>query len=181
MKLEEIMVKEVIQAASDETIAVAAQLMRERKVGCLVITADGAVKGIITDRDLLACLAEQHDPYRCVISAHMHRPVFVLRPQEEHRTAAAVMGSRRIKRLPIAKDGKLLGIVSLSDLAAIAGEEATKLDSSLNFFSAVVRAQAAQSGPAPSAVAATDSPVAWAESEFDSADLINLLDTGEPG
>ena len=105
MKLKEIMVKSVIQAAPEETIGVAAKRMRESAVGCLVVTVAGAVKGIITDRDLLACLAQGHDPYLCKISTHMQRPVHVLRPEEDHATAAEVMRARRIKRLPIAQNG----------------------------------------------------------------------------
>jgi CBS domain-containing protein len=54
------------------------------------------------------------------------------------------MRARRIKRLPVAKSGKLLGIVSLSDLAALASEEAKKLGSALDFFTDVVQAQSAQ-------------------------------------
>jgi CBS domain-containing protein len=54
------------------------------------------------------------------------------------------MRSKRIKRLPIAASGKLLGIVSLSDLAVIASEEAARLGSSLSFFTAVVHAQSSQ-------------------------------------
>ncbi len=178
MKIQEIMVREVIQAAPDETIGVAAKLMRESAVGCLVITLAGAVKGIITDRDLLACLAAAHDPYQCKISAHMQRPVHVLRPDEEPATAAQVMCERRIKRLPIAHNGKLLGIVSLSDLATIAGAEAESLRSALNFFTAVVRTQASQHEPARATGLARRSVSAPAE-------LINqdreLLDTGGPG
>jgi len=147
MKLQEIMVKDVIQAMPDETIAMAGKRMRESAVGCLVITTAGAVKGIITDRDLLACLAAEHDPYHCKIAAHMHRPVHVLRPDEDHATAAEVMQKRGIKRLPIVQTGKLLGIVSLSDLAAIAGGEAEELRAGLRFFTAVVRTQASQSEP----------------------------------
>ena len=112
-----------------------------------MVTVAGAVKGIITDRDLLACLAQGHDPYLCKITTHMQRPVHVLRPDEDHATAADVMRARRIKRLPIAQNGKLLGIVSLSDLAAIAGAEAERLRTALRFFTAVVRTQASQNEP----------------------------------
>lgn len=183
MKLEEIMVKEVIQASSDDTIAAAAQRMRERRVGCLVVTLDGTVKGIITDRDLLFCLAEQHDPYRCKVSAHMHRPVIVLRPDEEHMVAAEMMSEKRIKRLPVAKNGKLLGIVSMSDLAAVAREKAAKLDSSLRFFTAVVRAQSAQSsdGATRTALAAVGRPVAKQASPVDADDRLESFDVGGPG
>jgi len=177
MKLHEIMVQDVIQARPDETIGVAAKRMRESAVGCLVVTVAGAVKGIVTDRDLLACLAAAHDPYRCTVATHMRRPVHVLRPDEDHTTAAAVMQERCIKRLPIAQNGKLLGIVSLSDLAAIAGGEAEQLRAALRFFTAVVRTQAAQSEP-------TCESTLTARAVSPPLELTNdreLLETGGPG
>ena len=180
MKLEEIMVKEVIQAAPGETIGVAAQRMRARAVGSLVVTVEGAVKGIITDRDLLACMAQQHDPYRCMVSAHMHRPVIVLRPEEDHATAADVMRSRRIKRLPLVKNGKLLGIVSLSDLAAIASDEAAKLRASLSFFTAVVRAQSSQHN-LPRESSPQQYPKPPIVESLNNETRSELLDAGGPG
>src|SRR5215471_6367310 len=115
MKVEETMIRDVIQSSPENSIDEAAKLMREKAVGCLVITVEGAVKGIVTDRDLLACIAAGHDPSECKIAAHMSRPVAVIKPEEDYLTAADVMRRRRIKRLPVAKQGKLLGIVSLSD------------------------------------------------------------------
>jgi CBS domain-containing protein len=178
MKLREIMVQDVIQAEPDETIAVAAQRVRDKAVGCLVVSVAGAVKGIITDRDLLACLAAAHDPYRCQIATHMCRPVHVLRPDEDHTIAAEVMCERRIKRLPIAHNGKLLGIVSLSDLAAIAGGEAEGLRTALRFFTAVVRTQASQSEPTREAnltAHVVSPPAEYADDDRE------VLDTGGPG
>lgn len=177
MKLKDIMVGEVIQASPDESIADAAKRMREKSVGCLVATLSGAVKGIITDRDLLACLAEAHDPYRCTVSVHMHRPVIVLRPEEDHMMAVKVLRRRKIKRLPVAENGKLLGIISLSDLAALAEKEAGKLEASLNFFADVVHAQSAQSSAfQPPAAKLKSAPPIAAE-----ADNGELLDAGGPG
>ena len=178
MKLQEIMVKDVIQAAPDESIGVAAKRMRESAVGCLVVTVAGAVKGIITDRDLLACLAKAHDPYRCKISLHMHRPVHVLRPDEDHGTAANVMHEKRIKRLPIAQNGKLRGIVSLSDLALVASVEAEQLRASLSFFTAVVRTQASQRHAARDASVDRRPTSPRAENMNDER---QMLDAGGPG
>jgi len=178
MKLRDIMVKDVIQAAPDETIGAAGKRMRDSAVGCLVVTVAGAVKGIITDRDLLACLAAAHDPYRCQIAAHMHRPVHVLRPDEDHTSAAEVMRERSIKRLPIAKNGQLLGIVSLSDLAAIAGGEVEQLRAALRFFTAVVRSQASQSEPSRAAKLTAVAALAPVEVTNDDREI---LDTGGPG
>jgi CBS domain-containing protein len=178
MKLQEIMMPNVIQAAPEETIGVAAKRMRESAVGCLVVTLAGAVKGIITDRDLLACLAAAHDPYQCKISTHMQRPVHVLRPDEDTAVAAQVMCERRVKRLPIVQNGKLLGIVSLSDLATVAGVEAEELRTALRFFTAVVRTQASQHEPPRAAGLALGSVSAPAEFINDEREL---LDTGGPG
>jgi signal-transduction protein with cAMP-binding, CBS, and nucleotidyltransferase domain len=74
----------------------------------------------------------------------MHRPVIVLAPEEDHATAIKVLRERNIKRLPVACRGKLLGIITLSDLAALAIEESIKLSSSLAFFTDVLNAQSAR-------------------------------------
>jgi CBS domain-containing protein len=176
MKLNDIMVLDVVQARPEECVAIAAARMIERSVGCLVITVAGAAKGIVSDRDLLACLAQAHDPYYCAVSVHMKHPVIVLGPEESTATAANVMREKRIKRLPVAKSGKLLGIVSLSDLAALAREQELQLRASQDFFTAVVTAQSAQSSrihlihaaEAQGAIGALASPLEIAEknSEF---------------
>lgn len=146
MKLQEIMRADVIQISPGECVGEAAKRMREKSVGCLVVTADGAIKGIITDRDLLACIDQKHDPYQCGIALHMSRPVIVLRPEEDHLAAVNVMCKKRIKRLPVAKDGNLLGIVSLSDLAALAESDLKRLESSTLFVSGLIKSQGAQGG-----------------------------------
>jgi signal-transduction protein with cAMP-binding, CBS, and nucleotidyltransferase domain len=146
MKLQEIMRADVIQISPGACIGEAAKSMREKSVGCLVVTVDGAIKGIITDRDLLACISLSHDPYQCTVARHMSRPAIVLPPEEDHLTAANVMWKRRIKRVPITKDGKLLGIVSLSDLAALAERDLERLASSTLFVSSLIKTQGAQGG-----------------------------------
>jgi signal-transduction protein with cAMP-binding, CBS, and nucleotidyltransferase domain len=144
LKLQDLMIRPVIQASPEESVSDAATRMQERAVGCLVVTSGDAVKGIVTDRDLLACLARCHDPRCCKVSLHMHRPVIVLAPEEDHATAIKVLRERNIKRLPVACRGKLLGIITLSDLAALAIEESIKLSSSLAFFTDVLNAQSAR-------------------------------------
>ena len=144
MKLQEIMAGDVVQISPDDTIGEAAKRMREKSVGCLVATIDGVIKGIITDRDLLACLHQKHDPYQCKIALHMSRPVVVLRPEEDHLTAVNIMRQKRIKRLPVASRGKLLGIVSLSDLAALAEPEVERIKSSGLFLAALIATEGAQ-------------------------------------
>src|SRR3970040_217174 len=114
MKLQEIMVGHVGQASPEESIGEAARCMREKAVGCLVVTVEGHIKGIITDRDLLGCAGQRHDSRQCQVSTHMSGRVVWLNREEDDRIAAEVISKKGIKRLPIAKNGKLLGIVTLS-------------------------------------------------------------------
>ena len=144
MKLQECMINDVIQISPEESIAVAAKRMREHSVGCLVVTVAGAVKGIITDRDLLGCIEKDHISHQCGVATHMSRPVIVLKPEEDHMMAAKVMREKRIKRLPIASKGKLLGIISLSDLAAFAKTESERFGYSVGFLTSLVEVQGAQ-------------------------------------
>ena len=144
MKLEEIMVRNVVEIDPATTVAQAAELMMDRGVGCLPVSVDGSLKGIMTDRDLLKCIRQNHDPRHCPASAHMSRPVIVLPPDEDHIVAIDVMQRRRIKRLPIAQQGKLVGIVSLSDLAALAEGEMHKIWASWTAVAGIMRSQAIQ-------------------------------------
>ncbi|HEX5607667.1 MAG TPA: CBS domain-containing protein [Candidatus Binatia bacterium] len=75
----------------------------------------------------------------------MSRPVAVIKPEEHYLTAADVMRRRRIKRLPVAKQGKLLGIVSLSDLAKLAVKDVGQIKSSLGLLSSFLSAVEIQS------------------------------------
>lgn len=124
MNLEDVMVRDVIAVASEEMIVNVARTMRQTSVGCVVITVDRTVKGIITDRDLLSCITEGHNPSLCKVSNHMNRPVIVLPPDEDLRIAADVMRRKHIKRVPIVETGKLVGLISYSDIARIAREQA---------------------------------------------------------
>lgn len=142
------MTANVIQISPEDSIGEAAKRMHDTAVGCLVVTADAAIKGIITDRDLLACIDKTHDPYQCRVALHMSRPVIVLQPEEDHLTAVNVMCKKRIKRLPIAKGGKLLGIISLSDLAALAETNLEPLESLTLFISSLIKTQGAQGAAA---------------------------------
>jgi CBS domain-containing protein len=118
MQLKDIMAKKVITVAEDETVFTAASLMREVSIGCLVVTNEGKVGGIITDRDLtVRCLTEGHNPLLCPISHHMSRPVITAGPGMDVLYAAHLMSNKKIKGLPIVEGDQLIGLVSFSDVA----------------------------------------------------------------
>lgn len=118
MQLKHIMARNVITVAQEETIVNAASRMRVANIGCLVVTNAGAVKGIITDRDLaVKCVSARHNPQQCLVGEHMSNPVIVADPGMDALDAAHLMTERRVKRLPVVEGDQLVGLVSLSDIA----------------------------------------------------------------
>ena len=117
MQLKDVMKSEVISVGRDTTVTDAAKRMREANIGCLLVMDGDSVLGIVTDRDLLiGCLGAGHNPAESQVSQYMSSPVITESPSTEIQVAAHMMVSRRIKRLPLVEDGKLVGLVSFSDL-----------------------------------------------------------------
>jgi CBS domain-containing protein len=118
MQLKDIMAKHVVTVTPDESVFQAAGLMRQASVGCLVIAQDGRPQGIVTDRDLtIRCLGEGHNPVLCPVSQHMSAPVITTTPDMDVLYAAHLMTNKKIKRLPVVENDRLVGLVSFSDIA----------------------------------------------------------------
>lgn len=122
MQLKDTMAENVTLASLEDTVATAAQSMREANIGCLVVVNSEALLGIVTDRDLLiGCLGDAHAPGQCRVSSHMSTPLITAGPDMDVMDAAHMMFSRKIKRLPIIEGDRLVGLMSLSDIGHTLG------------------------------------------------------------
>ncbi len=119
MKLREIMTTNPVHVEPDTTVDVAARLLTQYNIGMLpVCTPDGALHGLVTDRDIVTrCLAAGRSPAHTGVRDVMTRRIVSAPPHMETSAAAHLMGREQIRRLPILEDGRLQGIVSLGDLA----------------------------------------------------------------
>jgi CBS domain-containing protein len=108
----------VFTASPKETIAAAAALLHTRRVGALVLVDEaGAVVGILSERDVVRALAEMGD--RALgqpVSICMTSDVVFAEPTETVDHLLGRMTDRRIRHLPVCKEGRLVGIVSIGDL-----------------------------------------------------------------
>lgn len=119
-KIGDIMKKDVITADEDESVSTAAQKMLDSDVGSIVVLNRKAISGILTDRDIaIRCVAQNHDPRKCVVSAHMSSPVIKISSSADLLDAATLMAENHIKRLPVVDGNKIVGILSFSDFANI--------------------------------------------------------------
>ena len=119
MKVRDVMTGRVISVSPQENAAVAARLLSRYNIGALpVCTKEGKLRGVVTDRDIvLRCVAADDDPRQTKVSDLMTRRIVSIGAEESADAAAALMAREQIRRLPVEQDGKLVGIVSLADLA----------------------------------------------------------------
>lgn len=118
LKVEDIMVEDVITVDSDEPVIKAVKLMNANEIGCLVVTRRGKPIGIITERDLLKrIIAKMRDPTKTTVRQIMTKPLIAGSPDMEIENATKLMFERKIKKLPVTEGNKLVGLVSLTDIA----------------------------------------------------------------
>lgn len=119
MQVRDLMNPGVVSIAPGESAALAARLMSRHNVGSLPVCGeDGHLRGIVTDRDVVTrCIAAEEDPAQTSVRDIMTRNCTVAAPEDDLREAARLMSARQVRRLPVVDGGKLVGMVSLGDLA----------------------------------------------------------------
>ncbi|MCI6257115.1 MAG: CBS domain-containing protein [Clostridiales bacterium] len=119
MLVRDLMNSNLVTIAPAESVALAARLLSRYDLGALpVCQNDGRLRGIVTDRDLvLRCLAPGEDPRRLPVGDIMTRSCAWVSPGAELSEAAAVMASAQVRRLPVVDNHKVVGMLSLGDLA----------------------------------------------------------------
>ncbi len=108
----------VFTASPNETVAVAAALLHSRRVGAMVIVdAEDTIVGILSERDVVRVVAERGGAGLAEpIAGCMTKDVVFAAPTEPVESLLERMTDRRVRHLPVVKDGRLVGIVSIGDL-----------------------------------------------------------------
>jgi CBS domain-containing protein len=108
----------VTESPSD-SLRAAAEHMWHQQTGSLLVTDDGRLTGIITERDVLRAVALGADPDRSTVDEVMTADVYTVAPDMPLQDAAREMAVRWIRHLPVVKDGQLLGVVSMRDVTGV--------------------------------------------------------------
>ena len=119
MDVKDIMTSRVISVGQAEPVSAAVRLLHRHNLGALpVCDTAGRLRGIVTDRDIVVrCLAQSNDPASTPVSEIMSRGIVTAAPSDSVRRAAELMGTDRVRRLPVTENGRLVGMVTLGDLA----------------------------------------------------------------
>jgi CBS domain-containing protein len=116
--LHEIMSADLVTVDPDATVAEAAQLMSIRHVGSvLVMNAGAELAGIFTERDIVRALASEFDAAHHTVADWMTREPLVMDRNAGAREALDLMLREGFRHLPVVDGGRIVGVVSMRDLA----------------------------------------------------------------
>ncbi|NLK68126.1 MAG: CBS domain-containing protein [Clostridiaceae bacterium] len=118
MKVRDVMTKSIATIEPDATIKDAASIMQQYNVGSIPVVDNNGLVGIVTDRDIVVRnIASGQDPFSTPVRNIMTSQVTTVTPEEDLTSIVEVMSTRQVRRLPVVEGQKLVGMVSLGDIA----------------------------------------------------------------
>ncbi len=108
----------VATITADKTVTAAVDALRAHRIGALVVSSDGEhIEGIVSERDIVRGLAGRlsallDEPVRSIMTS----TVFTCSPDDDVESLMAAMTQRRIRHVPVVRDGRLCGIISIGDV-----------------------------------------------------------------
>jgi CBS domain-containing protein len=116
--IRDVMTRDPISYPESTTVADAAKAMRDRDTGDVLVESNGAVCGIVTDRDIVVrVVAEGKDPSACTLGEMCSHTITTVAPDDPVDKAVQIMREKAVRRLPVCEGDHAIGIVSLGDLA----------------------------------------------------------------
>jgi CBS domain-containing protein len=121
--VKDIMTKNVVSIGVDNSVLEAAEIMSSNQLGCLVIINKELPIGIVTERDIVRRVIAKKLPLDTKISQIMSQSLITVYADASLKEAARLMSSNKIRRLPVLKQNKLVGIVVASDFVRNLGKK----------------------------------------------------------
>ena len=117
IEVKDVMTTDIATISAGEYVTDAAKIMAERNISCIIVTDNGTMKGILTERDLVKTVAEKKKHHtKMKVSSVMSSDVISVSPHFSVLKASKRMGDNHIRRLPVIEEKKLVGVVTQTDL-----------------------------------------------------------------
>ena len=123
--IKDIMTKEVTTIGSEKSVFEAAELMSEKGLGCVIVVIKAFPVGIITERDIVRRIVAKRASLDVKVTEVMSKTLITVDPDTSLKDAARIMSTNKIRRLPVLKNNKLVGIVVASDFVRNVGKKTT--------------------------------------------------------
>jgi len=128
-KVAEVMTPAPVALRPDQKLADAAIQMRKHGIGDVLVTDDGQLKGLITDRDIVVrAIADGKDPRSTSVGELCSEDLITVTPKEDAAIAVRRMREAEVRRIPVVDDGNVVGVISLGDMAIERDERSALAD-----------------------------------------------------
>jgi CBS domain-containing protein len=118
MLVKEIMTRQVITVEADASVFDACMIYKEKKVGCLVVIKGENCVGIVTERDLIErTICQQRNPEHTKVQEIMSQNIKVVSSLDTIEKTLETMKQHKIKKLPVISSEKVVGIITVTDIA----------------------------------------------------------------
>jgi CBS domain-containing protein len=116
--------RDVLSIDADASVYDAAKQMIDANVGAMLVSVDGRISGVVTERDYLRRVtlegrSDRETPVREIMSS----PLVVVSPETSVEECMALMTERRIRHLPVAENGEIVGVISIGDVVKFTSKE----------------------------------------------------------
>jgi len=117
MNVRDVMTPNPQTVSPDDTLEQAARIMRDQDTGAVPVVQDGRPIGILTDRDIVVRAVADGDASTRAVRDIVSGPLVSVSPDSSTHEATELMSAYQVRRLPVVENERLIGIVSLGDLA----------------------------------------------------------------
>lgn len=131
-KVRELMTSDPVTLNTGQTVADAARAMRDKGIGDVLVMDNGQMKGLVTDRDIVVrVVADGRDPGNTPVGEACSPDLITISPDDDASTAVKRMRERSVRRIPVVKDGRPVGILAIGDMAIERDERSALADISV--------------------------------------------------
>lgn len=124
LKVREAMRPSPLTIPAEATIDAAARVMDRRERSCLLVKSKSKIVGIVTERDIVRRVAAKRAPLRRTkVSSIMTSPIIAITSSATLEEALRVMAANKVRRLPVVDKAKLVGLVTVGDIARALAEK----------------------------------------------------------
>lgn len=116
IKIDQVMNDSIVSVDSSITATDAAKMMEDTDVGAVIVFENGAPIGIVTDRDFAIKITAHSYPIDTPVRRIMSSPLISIHSNSDLWTASDLMSTRKVRKLPVIDDDKVVGIVTSSDI-----------------------------------------------------------------
>lgn len=118
--------KPLVTVTREATVRDIAQLLHDHRIGAVIVMEGEAILGIVSERDIVSALHAHESILQCSAAEVMTTPVHTVPPEMSVIEGLAEMTDRRFRHLPVVKNGRCLGLVSIGDLVKRRIEDAER-------------------------------------------------------